>query len=107
MIEVLTQRPILPGFDTGDDDQVARQARNVIAAMAAVGVRMHWIRTYVTEDSVFGVVVFEREGDLKAFRLSAARLREWQCTELLEPLMRLLPDLNLQDELWGVCAQAV
>ena len=71
MIEVLTQRPILPGFDTGDDDQVARQARNVIAAMAAVGVRMHWIRTYVTEDSVFGVVVFEREGDLKAFRLSA------------------------------------
>lgn len=70
MIEVLTQRPILPGFDTGDDDRVARHARSAVAAMAAVGVRMHWIRTYMTEDSLFGVVAFESEGDLKAFRLS-------------------------------------
>jgi hypothetical protein len=72
MIEVLTQRPIQPGFDAGDDDQVARHARSVVAAMAAVGVRMHWIRTHITEDSLFGVVAFESEGDLKAFRLSAA-----------------------------------
>jgi hypothetical protein len=45
MIEVLTQRPILPGFDTGDDDQVTRHARMAVDAMAAVGVQMHWIRT--------------------------------------------------------------
>ena len=71
MIEVLTQRPILPGFDTGDDEQIARHARSAVTAMAAVGVRMHWIRTYVTDDSLFGVVGFESEGDLKAFRLSS------------------------------------
>jgi len=71
MIEVLTQRPIVPGFDTGDDDQLARHARMVVDAMAAVGVRMQWIRTYVTEDSLFGVVAFESEGDLKAFQVSA------------------------------------
>jgi hypothetical protein len=31
---------------------------------------MHWIRTYMTEDSLFGVVAFESEGHLKAFPLS-------------------------------------
>ena len=72
MIEVLTQRPILPGIDTCDDDQVARHARGAVNAMAAVGVQMHWVRTYITEDSVFGVVAFESEGDLRAFRLSPA-----------------------------------
>ena len=71
MIEVLTQRPIVPGFDTGDDDQVARHARMVVNAMAAVGVQMQWIRTYITEDSIFGVVAFESEGDLKAFQVGA------------------------------------
>src|SRR5512138_625163 len=71
MIEVLIQRPIVPGIDTGDDSQVARQARNFVTAMAAVGVGMQWIRTYMTEDSMFGVVAFKSEEDLKAFRLSA------------------------------------
>jgi hypothetical protein len=71
MIEVLAQRPIIPGFDTGDNDQVARHARSVVDAMAAVGVQMRWIRTYITEDSLFGVFAFESEGDLKAFRVSA------------------------------------
>jgi hypothetical protein len=89
MIEVLTQRPILPGFDTGDDEQVARHARNVTTAMAAVGVRMHWIRTYMTEDSMFGVVAFESEGDLKAFRLSAGspalRVSVHRITRTIDP----------------------
>jgi hypothetical protein len=73
VIKVLTQRPIPKGFDTHDDNQVARGARMVVDAMAAVGVRMHWMCTYVTDDSLFGVVDFETEGELKAFQLSAGR----------------------------------
>jgi hypothetical protein len=74
MIEVLTQRPIPPGFDTRDDCQVARHARAAVDAMAAIGAQMNWIRTYVTEDSFFGVVVFASEGDLTAWRLTAGVL---------------------------------
>jgi hypothetical protein len=89
VIEVLTQRPIPPGFDTRDDDQVARHARIAVDAMAAVGVQMHWIRTYITEDSLFGVIVFESEGDLRAFRLTAGvldqRIAVHRITRTIDP----------------------
>jgi hypothetical protein len=52
MIKVMmTQRRIPPGFDTRDETQVARHARYAVDAMASLGGRMHWICTYITEDS--------------------------------------------------------
>ena len=55
-------------------------------AMGAVGVQMHWIRTYITEDSLFGVVAFESEGDLRAFRLSAGmRIAVHRITRTIDP----------------------
>ncbi len=89
MIEVLTQRPIPPGFDIGDDELVRRHAGQVEKHMAAVSVKMHWMRTYVTEDSIFGVVAFDSEGDLKAFRLSPAipalRISVHRITRTIDP----------------------
>jgi hypothetical protein len=71
MIKVLTQRRIPPGFDTRDEKQVARHARYAVDAMASLGGRMHWICTYITEDSLFGVIVLENEEDLASFQRNA------------------------------------
>lgn len=71
MIKVLTQRRIPPGFDTRDEIQVARHARYAVDAMASLGGRMHWICTYITEDSLFGVIVLENEEDLANFQRNA------------------------------------
>lgn len=71
MIKVMTQRPIPPGFDTRDDAQVAQHARYAVDAMAALGGRMHWLCTYISEDCLFGVVVFESEEDLAVFQKNA------------------------------------
>jgi len=71
MIKVLTQRSIPPGFDTRDETQVARHARYAVDAMASLGGRIHWICTYITEDSLFGVIVFETEEDLASYQRNA------------------------------------
>jgi hypothetical protein len=71
MIKVMTQRPIPPGFDTRDDTQVARHARYAVDAMAALGGRMHWICTFITQDTLFGVIVLESEEDLARFQENA------------------------------------
>lgn len=68
MIKALMQRSIPQGFDTSDEDHVARHARYAVDAMAAMGGRMHWICTYITQDSLFGVVVFENEADLADYQ---------------------------------------
>jgi hypothetical protein len=79
MIKVLMQRPIPTGFDTRDDDQVARHARYAVDGMAALGGRMHWICTYITENSLFGVIVFENEHDLAEYQRKA-RISEQKIT---------------------------
>jgi hypothetical protein len=72
MIKVLTERKIPPGFDTSDDAQVARHVRIAVDAMAALpGGPAHWLCTYVTEDSLFGVAVFEDEASVAAFQAAA------------------------------------
>jgi|HubBroStandDraft_1064217.scaffolds.fasta_scaffold261852_2 hypothetical protein len=71
MIKVMTQRQIPPGFDPRDDTQVARHARYAVDAMASLGGRMHWICTYITDDTLFGVIVFENEDDLAGFQSNA------------------------------------
>jgi hypothetical protein len=71
MIKVMTQRAIPPGFNTRDDAQVARHARYAVDAMASLRGRMHWVCTYITEDSLFGVIVLESEEDLAAFQKNA------------------------------------
>ncbi len=71
MIKVITERAIPPGFDTSDDAQVATHCRIAVDAMKALGGRMHWICSYVTDDKLFGVVVFENEDDLSAYQRGA------------------------------------
>jgi hypothetical protein len=71
MIKVLTERRIPPGFDITDEAQVARHVRIAVDAMASLGGPVHWLCTYVTDDSLFGVTVFEDEAALVAFQRAA------------------------------------
>ena len=62
------ERAIPPGFDTSDDGQVAQHARYAVDGFAALAGRGAWIETYITEDKLFGVAVFETEADIAAYR---------------------------------------
>ena len=71
MIKVIMERPIPAGFDVGDDAEVARHCRIAVDAMAKLGGSIHWICSYVTEDTLFGVVVVDSEETLARFHEGA------------------------------------
>lgn len=71
MIKAIMERAMPPGFDPSDGDQVGHHCRIAVDAVARQGGRMHWLCTYVTEDKLFGVVVFEDEGDLANYQRAA------------------------------------
>jgi hypothetical protein len=71
MIKAMMERAIPPGFDPTDDVQVSRHCRIAVDAVARLGGRMHWLHSYVTEDKIFGVVVFEHEDDLVNYTRAA------------------------------------
>jgi hypothetical protein len=68
MIKVLMERAIPPGFDTSNDAQVAQHARYAVDGFAALAGKASWIQTYITQDKLFGVAVFETEADIAAYR---------------------------------------
>ncbi len=68
MIKVLMERAIPPGFDTTDDAQVAQHARYAVDGFAALAGKGAWIQTYITDDKLFGVAVFESEADIAVYR---------------------------------------
>ena len=71
MIKAMMERAIPPGFDTTDEGQVRRHCRIAVDAVARQGGRMHWLYSYVTEDKLFGIVVFETEADLSNYQRAA------------------------------------
>ncbi|MFA6116468.1 MAG: hypothetical protein WC729_20895 [Sphingomonas sp.] len=71
MIKVLMQRRVPPGFDTDDDEQLARHARIAADALATIGGGAHWITSYIADDTIFSVVVFPSEADVERFRQAA------------------------------------
>jgi hypothetical protein len=71
MIKAMMERAIPPGFDPRDDTQVRRHCRIAVDAIARQAGRMHWLCTYVTEDKLFGIVVFENEDDLASYQRAA------------------------------------
>ena len=71
MIKAMMERAIPPGFDPKDEAQVRRHCRIAVDAVARQGGRMHWLCSYVTEDKLFGIVVFEDESDLANYQRAA------------------------------------
>jgi hypothetical protein len=71
MIKAMMERAIPPGFDPNDEAQVRRHCRIAVDAVARQGGRMHWLCSFVTEDKLFGIVVFENEGDLASYQRAA------------------------------------
>lgn len=71
MIKVLMQRAVPPGFDPGDDVQLAQHARHAVNALARIGGGAHWVTSYIADDTIFSVVVFPTEADVERYRAAA------------------------------------
>jgi hypothetical protein len=61
----MMERPIPPGFDPADPDQLARHCRIALEGHRSVGTQ--WLGSFVTEDRLFGVVVAEDEAQLRRY----------------------------------------
>ena len=71
MIKAMLERAIPPGFDPTDNSQVRRHCRIAVDAVARQGGRMQWLHSYVTEDKIFGIVLFVSEEDLANYKRAA------------------------------------
>ena len=65
MIKVMMERPIPPGFDPADDDQLARHCRIALEGHRKAGTQ--WLGSFVSGDRIFGLVVAEDEAQLRRY----------------------------------------